>query len=264
MFQEIVSGWIGSSERASRAGEFGAFRETAGYRWRSRPGWARRVCCGRLTLPRRPAMSLKTSPIQPVPEETARVARAAFRKGNPLLSFVTSLAPFSPTPTSPTCSPGSASRGCRLGGWRWSPSCSSARICPTGGPLRRCGRASTGSTSRAWSSPTPASTTRCCASSAHGCSRVAPRSGCCAAARGVPGPGPAQGARPAADRRDLRPGGDPGAEPAGAGRRDLARGPERAGHGGAGLAAGRRSPDLVQALRAPRRGRPAAPGRGGT
>jgi transposase len=30
-------------------------------------------------------MSLKPSPIQPVPEETARVARAAFRKGNPLL-----------------------------------------------------------------------------------------------------------------------------------------------------------------------------------
>jgi hypothetical protein len=32
---------------------------------------------------RRPAMSLKPSPIQPVPEATARVARAAFRKGNP-------------------------------------------------------------------------------------------------------------------------------------------------------------------------------------
>ena len=32
-------------------------------------------------------MSLKPSPIQPVPEETARVARAVFRKGNPLLSL---------------------------------------------------------------------------------------------------------------------------------------------------------------------------------
>src|SRR5215213_8193604 len=30
-------------------------------------------------------MSLKPDPIQPVPEETARIARAAFRKGNPLL-----------------------------------------------------------------------------------------------------------------------------------------------------------------------------------
>ena len=34
---------------------------------------------------RRPTMSLKPTLIQPVPEETARVARAAFRKGNPLL-----------------------------------------------------------------------------------------------------------------------------------------------------------------------------------
>src|SRR5207253_4944180 len=36
---------------------------------------------------RRPAMSLKPSPIEPVPEGTARVARAAFRKGNPLLKL---------------------------------------------------------------------------------------------------------------------------------------------------------------------------------
>ncbi len=35
--------------------------------------------------PGRSAMSLKPSPIEPVPEVTARVARAAFRKGNPLL-----------------------------------------------------------------------------------------------------------------------------------------------------------------------------------
>jgi transposase len=32
-------------------------------------------------------MSLKPTVIQPVPEETARVARAAFRKGNPLLQL---------------------------------------------------------------------------------------------------------------------------------------------------------------------------------
>ena len=32
-------------------------------------------------------MSLKPGPIEPVPEETARVARAAFRKGNPLLKL---------------------------------------------------------------------------------------------------------------------------------------------------------------------------------
>ena len=35
--------------------------------------------------PRRPAMSLKPGPVDPVPEETARVAKAAFRRGSPLL-----------------------------------------------------------------------------------------------------------------------------------------------------------------------------------
>ena len=32
-------------------------------------------------------MSLKPDPIQPVPEETASVARAVVRKGNPLVSL---------------------------------------------------------------------------------------------------------------------------------------------------------------------------------
>ena len=32
-------------------------------------------------------MSLKPTPIEPVPEETARIAKAAFRKGNPLLKL---------------------------------------------------------------------------------------------------------------------------------------------------------------------------------
>jgi transposase len=44
--------------------------------------------------PRRPAVSLKPSPIRPVPEETARVARAAFRKGNPLLKLRDELGPI--------------------------------------------------------------------------------------------------------------------------------------------------------------------------
>src|SRR3954453_13479385 len=44
--------------------------------------------------PRRPAVSLKPSPIRPVPEETARVARAAFRKGNPLLKLRDDLGPI--------------------------------------------------------------------------------------------------------------------------------------------------------------------------
>jgi transposase len=39
-------------------------------------------------------MSLKPSPIQPVPEETARIARAAFRRGNPLLTLRDELGPI--------------------------------------------------------------------------------------------------------------------------------------------------------------------------
>src|SRR5215208_4907632 len=57
------------------------------YRWRSPLSRGERIFRGRLILPRRPAMSLKPTPIQPVPEGTARVARAAFRKGNPLLKL---------------------------------------------------------------------------------------------------------------------------------------------------------------------------------
>src|SRR5918992_3520011 len=40
------------------------------------------------------AMSLKPSPPQPVPEETARVAQAAFPAGNPYLTFREALGPL--------------------------------------------------------------------------------------------------------------------------------------------------------------------------
>ncbi len=39
-------------------------------------------------------MSLKPSPIEPVPEATARIARAAFRKGTPLLQLRDELGPI--------------------------------------------------------------------------------------------------------------------------------------------------------------------------
>jgi transposase len=39
-------------------------------------------------------MSLKPSPLQPVPEETARVAQAAFPAGNPYLTFRDALGPL--------------------------------------------------------------------------------------------------------------------------------------------------------------------------
>src|SRR5690242_18279293 len=59
------------------------------YCWRNRAGpTGRPISRGSVPgPPRRPAMSLKPTPIDPVPEVTARVARAAFRRGNPLLKL---------------------------------------------------------------------------------------------------------------------------------------------------------------------------------
>jgi hypothetical protein len=72
-------------------------------------------------------MSLRTSPIEPVPEETARGARAAFRKGNPLLELRDELGPVFPDGDFADLYPGRASRPIRPGGSRSSRSCSSAR-----------------------------------------------------------------------------------------------------------------------------------------
>src|SRR3954470_5078494 len=57
--------------------------------WRNRAGPAGRPMLRESAADplRRSAMSLKPTPIEPVPEEPARVARAAFRKGNPLLKL---------------------------------------------------------------------------------------------------------------------------------------------------------------------------------
>jgi hypothetical protein len=49
-------------------------------------------------------VSLKPDPTQPVPETTARVAKAAFRKGNPLLSLRDELAAWlQVVPRAATC-----------------------------------------------------------------------------------------------------------------------------------------------------------------
>ncbi len=182
-------------------------------------------------------MSLKPAPIQPVPEETARVARAAFRKGNPSSGCATSSAPSSPTPTSPTCSPGSASRACRRGAWRWSPAAVPRE------PARPAGRGGGAGADRlevparaGADRPRlrPLGPVRVPLAPAGGQRRGAPLA---QAARGLPGPRPAQGARPAAHRRHPRAGLDPRAQPPRAGRRDAARGAERARDRRPGLAA---------------------------
>src|SRR4051795_11157328 len=59
------------------------------YCWRNRAGpTGRSISRGSVPgPPRRPAMSLQPTPIDPLPEATARGAPAAFRKGNPLLKL---------------------------------------------------------------------------------------------------------------------------------------------------------------------------------
>jgi transposase len=64
-------------------------------------------------------MSLRPEPIGPVPEETARVARAAFPRGNSWLRLRDELAPATRTRRSRRCFPRTADRRRRPGAWRW-------------------------------------------------------------------------------------------------------------------------------------------------
>ena len=57
--------------------------------------------------PRSSPVSLRPQqPLPPVPDDTARVARAAFPRGNPYYCCATGSGPCSPTPTSPTSTRG--------------------------------------------------------------------------------------------------------------------------------------------------------------
>ena len=94
---------------------------------------------------------LKPSPIEPVPEETARVARAAFRKGNPLIKLRDELGAVFADADFADLFPKRGQPGLARGGWPWSPCSSSARTSPTGERPRRCVPGSTGSTSSGWS-----------------------------------------------------------------------------------------------------------------
>ncbi len=96
-------------------------------------------------------MSLKPDPIQPVPEETVRVARAAFRKGNPLLKLRDELGTIFSDEGFADLFPRLGQPGLPRGAWPWSPSCSFARTSPIGRRRKRCGPGSTGSTCSALS-----------------------------------------------------------------------------------------------------------------
>ena len=88
-------------------------------------------------------MSMHPSPIEPVPEETARVARAAFRKGNLLMRIRDEIGILYDDQMFASLYDARASWRYPLGGWPWSPSFSSSRTCPTGRRPRRCAAGST-------------------------------------------------------------------------------------------------------------------------
>ena len=142
---------------------------------------------------------LKPSLIQPVPEATARVAKAAFRKGNPLLKLRDELgaifADLSPRLGQPGLPP-------------WRLALVTLLQFRENLPDRQAAEAVRARIDwkYPWASswPTRASTTRCCASSARACLRVAPRSGCSA---GYSTPAAGAGcSRPGANSGPIRPG----------------------------------------------------------
>ena len=64
-------------------------------------------------------MSLHPRPIGPVPEETARVAHAAFPGGNPYMALRDELGTIFPTTTSPPSTRAAAAPPSPPGGWPW-------------------------------------------------------------------------------------------------------------------------------------------------
>jgi hypothetical protein len=91
-------------------------------------------------------MSLRPDPIRPVPEGTARVARAAFRKGNPLLELRDELGAIFRDEDFADLFPGLGRPG--LPPWRLAlvTVLQFRETCPTGRRRKRCAPASTGST----------------------------------------------------------------------------------------------------------------------
>jgi transposase len=196
-------------------------------------------------------MSLKPSPIEPVPEETARIARAAFRKGNPLLKLRDELGPVFADADFADLFPQRGQPG--LAPWRLA--LVTLLQFRENLPDRHAAEAVRGRID--WKYLLGLELTdpgfdhsvlcefrsRLLAGSAE--ERLLGRLLEVCDAR------PAQGAWPAADRRHAGVGLHPRAQPAGAARRDLARGTERARRRRAGLAARGGAGRLVRALRAP-------------
>src|SRR3954447_22050263 len=138
-------------------------------------------------------MSLRPQrPVPPVPPATAPPARAAFPAGNPCLPLRDRLgavftdgdfADLYPERGQPACAPWRLALVTLL---QFREGVRDRRGAPggrgTGGPPRRSGAGSTGSTCSASNSATPASTTACSVSSAAVSSPPTPASGACSRA----------------------------------------------------------------------------------
>jgi hypothetical protein len=86
-------------------------------------------------------MSMRPSPIEPVPEETARIARAAFRKGNLLMRIRDEIGVLYDDQM--FASLYDARGQLAIAPWLWSRCFSFSRTCPTGRRPRRCAVGST-------------------------------------------------------------------------------------------------------------------------
>src|SRR5438034_9644768 len=90
-------------------------------------------------------MSLHPHPLEPVPEETARVARGAFPKGHPYLTFRDALGTIFQDEDLPSYSQRGGNRAYPRGVSRWLRSFSFGRTWRIARQLRPFARASTGS-----------------------------------------------------------------------------------------------------------------------
>ena len=213
-------------------------------------------------------MSLKPTPIGPVPELTAYVARAAFPDGNPYLAVQGRPGHLLRRRTlrRPVPRPGTAGGGPLAAGPGHGPAVRRGARRPPGRrrrprPHRLEVRPGPGADRprlrllRPLRVPRPPHRRRC---------RAPPAGG---DARDLQGPRPGQGPHQAAHRLDPRPGRHPHAQPPGAGRRDAPRRAEQPGDRGAAVAAGVGPARVVRPLcltgsrsrACPRARRPATP-----
>ena len=204
-------------------------------------------------------MSLKPTPIQPVPERTARVAKAAFRKGNPLLKLRDELGAIFADEDFADLFPKLGQPG--LPPWRLA--LVTLLQFREDLPDRRAAEAVRARID--WKyllglelDDPGFDHSVLCEFRARLLEGGAEERSPARAAGGVPGARAGQGARPATQRHHPRAGRHPHAQPPRAGRRDPACRAERAGHRRAGLAARGGAEGLVRALRPPGRGRPPA------